>query len=252
MPPLRAGFPKIVVITLVIILSLAFIFLIYVSNFVIPDQIRSHIGEISKENEYKIEVGDIEFDFFSGLKGSDIKISDPVSLVKPILKIGEIAIQPELLSSLINWKVKIKRVIIDEPVISLTREELDNLMELIGEGGEKEKPIPVEIEHVEIRNAKIKLLPTVFMSSKKIDLDIMGADSEEERTIILYESPHRLEKTLNQMLEFFGEDRKVSVSRELTKIHEETVTGQLKEVINHFEGGKVKGEIVIVIDGKKE
>ena len=185
MPPLRAGFPKIVVITLVIILSLAFIFLIYVSNFVIPDQIRSHIGEISKENEYKIEVGDIEFDFFSGLKGSDIKISDPVSLVKPILKIGEIAIQPELLSSLINWKVKIKRVIIDEPIISLTREELDNLMELIGEGGEKEKPIPVEIEHVEIRNAKIKLLPTVFMSSKKIDLDIMGADSEEERTIKL-------------------------------------------------------------------
>ena len=185
MPPLRAGFPKIVAITLVIILSLAFIFLIYVSNFVIPDQIRSHIEGISKENEYKIEVGDIEFDFFSGLKGSDIKISDPVSLVKPILEIGKIAIQPELLSSLINWKVKIKRVIIDEPIISLTREELDNLMELIGEGGEKETPIPVEIEHVEIRNAKIKLLPTVFMSSKKIDLDIMGADSEEERTIKL-------------------------------------------------------------------
>jgi len=91
-----------------------------------------------------------------------------------------------------------------------------------------------------------------FLPHKKGKQTMLKNLAEEERTIILYESPHRLEKTLNQMLEFFGEDRKVSVSRELTKIHEETVTGQLKEVINHFEGGKVKGEIVIVIDGKKE
>lgn len=91
-----------------------------------------------------------------------------------------------------------------------------------------------------------------FLPHKKGKQTMLKNLAEEERTIILYESPHRLEKTLNQMVEFFGEDRKVSVSRELTKIHEETVTGQLKEVINHFEGGKVKGEIVIVIDGKKE
>lgn len=91
-----------------------------------------------------------------------------------------------------------------------------------------------------------------FLPHKKGKQTILKTLADETRTVILYESPHRLEKTLNQMLEFFGEDRKVSVSRELTKIHEETVTGQLKEVINHFEGGKVRGEIVIVIDGKKE
>ncbi|HEY5692049.1 MAG TPA: 16S rRNA (cytidine(1402)-2'-O)-methyltransferase [Cyclobacteriaceae bacterium] len=91
-----------------------------------------------------------------------------------------------------------------------------------------------------------------FLPHKKGKQTMLKILADETRTIILYESPHRLEKTLNQMLEFFGEDRKVSVSRELTKIHEETVTGHLKEVINHFEGGKVRGEIVIVIDGKKE
>lgn len=91
-----------------------------------------------------------------------------------------------------------------------------------------------------------------FLPHKKGKQTMLKNLADEERTMILYESPHRLEKTLNQMLEFFGEDRRVSVSRELTKIHEETVTGQLKEVINHFEGGKVRGEIVIVIDGKKE
>ena len=91
-----------------------------------------------------------------------------------------------------------------------------------------------------------------FLPHKKGKQTMLKNLAIEERTIILYESPHRLEKTLNQMLEFFGEDRQVSVSRELTKIHEETVTGPLKEVIHHFEETKVRGEIVIVIDGKKE
>ncbi len=91
-----------------------------------------------------------------------------------------------------------------------------------------------------------------FLPHKKGKQTMLKNLAEEERTIILYESPHRLEKTLNQMLEFFGKDRSISVSRELTKIHEETVTAPLHEVIRHFEGGKVRGEIVIVIDGKKE
>lgn len=91
-----------------------------------------------------------------------------------------------------------------------------------------------------------------FLPHKKGKQTLLKKLAEEERTIILYESPHRLEKTLTQMIEFFGEDRRISVSRELTKIHEETVTAPLKEVIQYFGLGKVKGEIVIVIDGKKE
>ena len=76
--------------------------------------------------------------------------------------------------------------------------------------------------------------------------------AEEDRTTILYESPHRLLKTLEQLKEFFGPERHVSVSRELTKLHEETFTGTVHEVHQHFSIKEVKGEIVLVIDGKKE
>lgn len=91
-----------------------------------------------------------------------------------------------------------------------------------------------------------------FLPHKKGKQTLLKKLSEEERTVIVYESPHRLEKTLAQMLEIFAEDRRISVSRELTKLHEETITGTIKEVAAHFNEHKVKGEIVIVIDGKKE
>ncbi len=91
-----------------------------------------------------------------------------------------------------------------------------------------------------------------FLPHKKGKQTTLKRLAEEERTIIVYESPHRLVKTLEQMIEFFGEDRLVSVSRELTKLYEETFTGRLIEVLTHFKSKEVKGEIVLVIDGKKE
>lgn len=73
---------------------------------------------------------------------------------------------------------------------------------------------------------------------------------ESEYTMVFYESPHRLVKTLLQFSEIFGEDRKVSVSRELTKIYEETIRGSLSEVYAYYKDQKVKGEIVIILAGK--
>lgn len=73
----------------------------------------------------------------------------------------------------------------------------------------------------------------------------------ENRTIILYESPHKLLKTLAQIKEFFGEDRQVSVSREITKLHEETIRGTAAEVLAYYEAKPPKGEIVLVIAGRK-
>lgn len=73
---------------------------------------------------------------------------------------------------------------------------------------------------------------------------------ENEYTTILYESPFRLVKTLEQLAEVAGSDRKVSVARELTKIHEENVRGTLEEVIKYFKEKEVKGEIVIVLSGR--
>lgn len=71
----------------------------------------------------------------------------------------------------------------------------------------------------------------------------------EPRTIIFYESPFRLVKTLTQLSEFMGAERKVSVSREISKLHEETIRGTLSEVISHFSMNEPKGEIVIVLAG---
>jgi 16S rRNA (cytidine1402-2'-O)-methyltransferase len=75
--------------------------------------------------------------------------------------------------------------------------------------------------------------------------------AEEERTMIFYESPHRIIKTLNQFSEYFGEERQVSVSREISKMFEETKRGSLMEVLQYFEEKKPKGEFVIIVEGKK-
>jgi 16S rRNA (cytidine1402-2'-O)-methyltransferase len=75
--------------------------------------------------------------------------------------------------------------------------------------------------------------------------------AEETRTMIFYESPHKLIKTLGHFTEYFGEDRPVSVSRELTKLFEETIRGTAKEVLEHYTNKPPKGEIVIVVGGKK-
>lgn len=75
--------------------------------------------------------------------------------------------------------------------------------------------------------------------------------AEEDRTIILYESPHRLVKCLGQIAEFMGEDRKVCVVREISKIYEEFKRGTTKEVQAYYESHPPKGEIVVIIEGKQ-
>ena len=74
--------------------------------------------------------------------------------------------------------------------------------------------------------------------------------SEEERSIIIYESPKRLKKLLNDLIDNFGEERNASISRELTKIYQENIRGSLKELYTQIENKNIKGEIVLVIHGK--
>lgn len=90
-----------------------------------------------------------------------------------------------------------------------------------------------------------------FLPTKKGRKTKLERLADEERTIVLYESPHRLKKALKQIVEFIGPDRTISVSRELTKIFEETKTGRAEEVCAFFEDRDIKGEIVIVIQGKE-
>lgn len=90
-----------------------------------------------------------------------------------------------------------------------------------------------------------------FLPVKKGRQTRLNLLAEETRTILIYESPHKLLKTLRQFVEYFGADRPISVSRELTKMHEETVRGTAEEVLRHFEKKPPKGEIVLVVAGKK-
>jgi len=89
-----------------------------------------------------------------------------------------------------------------------------------------------------------------FLPVKKGRQTLLKQLADEARTMIFYESPYRLVKTLEQFAEYFGADRNASVSRELTKMFEETFTGPLTDVIQHFKAKEVKGEIVIVVAGK--
>ena len=88
-----------------------------------------------------------------------------------------------------------------------------------------------------------------FLPQKKRRQKRLLALTEETRTIVLYESPHRIVKTLGQLAEHLGEDRGATASRELTKKFEETVRGSLKTLIDHFTQTPPKGEFVIVVEG---
>ena len=90
-----------------------------------------------------------------------------------------------------------------------------------------------------------------FLPQKKGRMTRLNALAEETRTMIFYESPYRLVKTLTQFAGLFGAERRVSVCREISKIHEESVRGTLAEVIAHFTENEPKGEIVIVLAGKE-
>lgn len=89
-----------------------------------------------------------------------------------------------------------------------------------------------------------------FLPQKKGRMTRLTALQEETRTMIFYESPYRLVKTLTQFAEFFGDGRPVAVCREISKIHEECVRGTLAEVVQHFTTTEPKGEIVVILGGK--
>jgi 16S rRNA (cytidine1402-2'-O)-methyltransferase len=88
-----------------------------------------------------------------------------------------------------------------------------------------------------------------FLPHKKGRQTRLNMMAEEQRTMVFYESPHRLLKTLTQFTGVFGQDRQASVSREISKVYEETIRGSLVEIIKHFESHPLKGEFVIVVAG---
>lgn len=91
-----------------------------------------------------------------------------------------------------------------------------------------------------------------FLPQKKGRMTRLKILAEESRTIVLYESPHRVLKTLTQLAEYMGEERYVATCREISKVYEETTRGTLKELISHFLKNEPRGEFVIIVSGKEE
>lgn len=91
-----------------------------------------------------------------------------------------------------------------------------------------------------------------FLPQKKGRQSRLKALATEPRTMVFYESPHRVVKALAQMIEVFGAERSVSVCREISKIHEESVRGSLAEALEHFQTNEPRGEFVIVVGGYEE
>lgn len=89
-----------------------------------------------------------------------------------------------------------------------------------------------------------------FLPHKKGRQTAIKALAEEERTMVVYESPYRLVRLLEELREVLGEERQVSVSREISKLYAETARGTVAEVLAHFKEKDVKGEIVVIISGK--
>lgn len=91
-----------------------------------------------------------------------------------------------------------------------------------------------------------------FLPQKKGRQTRLKELANESRTMVFYESPYRVVKTLTQLAEYLGDDRNASVSREISKMYEETVRGTIIELISHFKLNEPKGEFVIIVDGKVE
>lgn len=91
-----------------------------------------------------------------------------------------------------------------------------------------------------------------FLPQKKGRMTRLKILAEEPRTMVLYESPHRVLKTLTQLAEYMGEERYAATCREISKVYEETTRGTLKELIAHFQKNEPRGEFVIIVSGKSE
>jgi len=90
-----------------------------------------------------------------------------------------------------------------------------------------------------------------FLPVKKGRKSRLESLSTEKRTIIIYESPYRIEKTINDLIKYFSPERNISISKELTKIHETTIRGTLSEINSKLKSVIIKGEFIVVIEGKK-
>ena len=198
------------------------------------------------------------------LKGSDLILAEDTRVTKKLL--NSLEISKPILSFHTHNEHKILSGVIDKIVSN-------NSTVLVSDAGTPGISDPgfllireciLKSIRVECLPGPVALIPAIvssgfscdrfvfegFLPHKKGRKKRLKEIGEENKTSILYESPHRLVKCLNQIVEFMGEDRKVCVARELTKLYEEFKRGTAKEIKEYYETNPPKGEAVIIIEGK--
>ena len=184
----KSRFVKITASVTSALLFLVFILLLLASNAVLPGEIRSYIKEVLRDTGYEIEIDEISFSLFSGFTGKEIKIFDLLNPANPVLRVKNIAVRPEIISSLINRKVKIREIIVDNSDISLTQEGFDKFAKLTKKETEegkrkKEKALPVEIERLIIIDARVEVPSRTLIRLKKIKADLRDDGLNKKRTV---------------------------------------------------------------------
>ncbi|HEX3035354.1 MAG TPA: hypothetical protein VHT73_09500 [Thermodesulfobacteriota bacterium] len=179
----KSKFAKIFLISLAVLFVLLLVSLFVVTEFIVPEKIRNYTEEISRDTGFKIKIKDIEFGLLGGLRGEAIEIYEPPGFADPAITVGKVIAKPEILSSLINWKIKI-RIAIDKSIFSLSRDELYKFTKLIEERQRaEEEHFPIEIVYVEISDGSIRNPFGDPVLVKKMEVELEYTDSIKERTV---------------------------------------------------------------------
>jgi hypothetical protein len=177
-------------ITIAVFLILVFTSFIIVSKVILPDKIRTYVEAYFKSKGYKIKIEDVEFNVPSGVLVNGVSVFALHNLESPIISIARVQIKPDSLDSLINRRIKLEKITIDSPSFLTDKGELEKLVSSILKKREitkrdEEKLSLIRVEHLEIKDAEIRLASGVSVNSKKFFVDFIDAELKGDRALNL-------------------------------------------------------------------
>ncbi|MGB7293264.1 MAG: hypothetical protein WBD99_13910, partial [Thermodesulfobacteriota bacterium] len=229
MPALRKGILKYVLASIAIFFSLFFISVFLFSKIYLAKKVQSLVVNVSKEKGYEVRISDIAFGFFAGLEARDIQIFDSTDLNAYPIKIGELKIKPDVTSSIIERKLVIEEIVINDADLSLPQVGLDKLKKLSAEirqkrlGKDEERFIPIAIQRIELNKAQIEVSEGVKLYVSKLDSRLRDYELQGQRKI-------ELEGTLIFL------DNEIGING-LIKTSSDETNGELNVDISGFKSG---------------
>jgi hypothetical protein len=191
MPALRKRIVKYTLASIAVVFSLLFISVFLFSKFYFAKKVQSLVVNISKEKGYEVRIGDITFGFLTGLEIEKIEIFDSRDINAYPITIGELIIKPGMTSSIIERKLVIEEIVINDVGLSLPQAGLDKLKKLSSEirqkrlGEEEERFLPIAIKRIELNKAQIEVSEGVKLYLSKLDCRLRDYELQDQRNIEL-------------------------------------------------------------------